>query len=233
MDDLEKKLLKQCDDEMPAVRQNALEALREHMLKQTPPRHFRDLVADFDNAMPPAKAEELQKKLAEFIKANAAGQKRDADQQREIAKLKADLKAALWIKANWKIIGAVTACLLVVVSGIWSYERYWSRSDAVNAGARATVASATWGEGWGEPVAAKLGGESWWLMFRGDTDASSYADSRGKPIEMRCMHLYASPALPDSGQYIKPSPRFLGIVTWPELATVCKPSPNRQADNAK
>jgi len=227
MDDLEKKMFLQFDDDMPAQRANALETLREYMLKKTPPRRFRDLVADFENAMSPAKAEELEKKLADYIKANAAAAKRDADQRREISRL----KAALWVKTNWKMVGAGAATLLVVVTGICAYERYWSRSDAVNAGLRATVAAATWGEGWGEPFASKIGGEPYWLMFRGDIDASNYSDSHGNPVEMRCLHLYAAPAEPDSGQYRKASPRnFLGWVNWPELAMQCKPSPNQRAD---
>jgi hypothetical protein len=225
MDDLTKKLFVQLDDDMPAVRANALEALREHLLKQTPPRTFRDLAADFDNAVPPARLEELDRQLADYIKANAAAQKRDAAQKREIA----TLKAALWIKVNWKISSAVAAGLRVLVAGVSAYERYWSRSDAVNAGLRSAVVSASWSEGWGEPVAARIGGEPYWLMFRGDTDESSYSDNRGNTVEMRCLHLYASPATPYSGQFFKPSPRnFLGWMTWPELAMQCKPSSNNQ-----
>lgn len=229
MDDREKNLFVQFDDDMPAVRANAFEALREHLKKAD--RKFRDLVADLDNAMPADKAAELEKQLADYVKANEAAQKRDAAQRREIA----TLKAALWVKVNWKISGAVAAGLLVVVSGIWSYERYWSRSDAVEAGLRAAVASAVWGEGWGEPFAAKIGGEPYWLMYRGDIDASSYSDGHGKTLEMRCLHLYAAPAEPyAAGQFLKPAPRdFLGWVRWPELAMRCKPSPNRQAENAK
>jgi hypothetical protein len=94
--------------------------------------------------------------------------------------------------------------------------------------------SASWGEGWGEPFAAKIGGEPWWLLYRGDTDASSYSDNRGNVIEMRCLHLYAAPATPYSSQFFKPSPRnFLGWVTWPELAMQCKPSPAQKADNSR
>ena len=74
MDDLEKKLFKQLDDEMPGVRANALEALREHLKKLG--RTFRDVLADLENAMPAAKAEELEKKLAEYVEANAKAQKR-------------------------------------------------------------------------------------------------------------------------------------------------------------
>jgi len=228
MDALEKKMFRQFDDDMPAQRANALETLREHLKKAG--RTFRDMVADFESAMSPDKAEELEKKLAEYIEANAKAQKRDAKQKRDIA----ELKAALWVKVNWKISGAVAAGLLVLGAGYWSYERYWSRSDAVNAGLRSAVASASWGEGWGEPFAGKIGGEPWWLMFRGDLDASSYSDNHGNPVEMRCLHLYASPAKPDSGQYLKPSPRnFLGWVSWPELEMQCKPSPNQRADSFK
>ena len=167
MDAHEKNLLVQCDDDMPGPRQNALEALREYRLNKTPPQTFRGLVADLDNAPSKEKAEELEKKLAEYIAANAKAAKRDADLTHKIA----TLKAALWVKTNWKMVGAGAAALLVVGVGGWAYERYWSRSDAVTAGLRATVASATWGEGWGEPFANKIGGEPYWLMFRGDIDA--------------------------------------------------------------
>jgi hypothetical protein len=225
MDDLERKLFQQLDDDMPAMRANAFEALREHLNKAG--RKFRDLVADFESAMPAAQFEELEQKLADYVKANATAEKRDASQRREIA----TLKTALWIKVNWKISGALAAGLLVLVAGYWGYERYWSRFDAVEAGLRAAVASAAWGEGWGEPFAAKIGGEPYWLMFRGDIDASSYSDGHGNALEMRCLHLYATPAHPYSSQFLKPSPRnLLGWVTWPELATQCKPSPNQRAD---
>jgi hypothetical protein len=228
MDDREKNLFVQLDDDMPGVRSNALEALREHLNKAG--RKFRDFVADLDNAVPAAKLEELEQKLADYVKANAAAQKRDASQTAEIKRL----KAALWVKVNWKISGAVAAGLLVLGVGCWSYQRYWSRTDAVNAGLRAAVASATWGEGWGEPVASKIGGESWWLMFRGDIDASSYSDNHGNPVEMRCLHLYAAAAQPYSSQFFKPSPRnFLGWMSWPEVAMQCKPSPIQKADNFK
>jgi hypothetical protein len=225
MDATERKIFLQLDDEMPGVRANAFEALREHLQKAG--RKFRDVVADLENAMPADKAAELESKLAEYIKANKAAQKRDATQRAEIK----TLKAALWVKVNWKICGALAAALLVVVTGVWSYERYWSRSESVNLGLRNFAASATWAEGWGEPFAARVGGEPWWLMFRGDLDASHYSNNHGNPVEMRCLHVYGSPALPDSGEYIKPSPwSFLGWMKWPELAVNCRRSPNQQAD---
>ena len=226
MDDLEKKLFSSFDDDMPGVRGNALEALREHLKSNG--RSFRDIVADLENAPPPARVEELEKKLGDYVSANAKAAKRDADLRREIA----TLKAALWVKTNWKVIGAIAAALLVVVIGGWAYGRYWSRGEAVDAGLRAAVAGATWAEGWSEPVAGRIAGEPWWLMFRGDLDASSFSDAQGRPIEMRCLHLYAAPATPDSGEYAKPRPRnFLGWVRWPELGIKCRPSPNQQADN--
>lgn len=227
MDDLEKKLFVQLDDDMPGQRTNALELLREQLKKAR--RSFRDIVADIENAVPKAQVEELEKKLTDYMTANTAAAKRDAAQRREIA----TLKAALWVKVNWKITGGVGAALLIIVTGYWAYDRYWSRSDAVEVGLRAVVAAAEWREGWSEPFAARVGGEPYWLMFRGDIDASHYSDNHGKPIEMRCLHLYAAPAQPASGEYFKPSPRFLGWVTWPELATQCKPFPSRIADNSR
>jgi hypothetical protein len=227
MDDLEKKFVLQLDDPMPGQRANALEMWREHLAKAG--RSFRDFIADLETALPKAKAEELEKKLADYMTANAAAAKRDAAQRREIA----TLKAALWVKVNWKMTGAVVAALLVGVIGDWAYERYWSRSEAVNAGLRATLDEATWGEGWSEPAASSIAGEPYWIMFRGNIDASSYSDSHGQPVDMRCLHLYAAPAQPDSGQYFKPSPRFLGWVKWPEVAMQCKPSPTQRADNSR
>lgn len=225
MDDLAKKLFVQLDDDMPGIRGNALDALREHLKKAG--RTFRDIVADIETALPLAKAEELEKKLADYMTANAAAARRDAAQRREIA----TLKAALWVKVNWKITGSVAAALLVAVTGYWAYERYWSRSDAVNAGLRAAVAEAAWGEGWSEPFVSRVGGEPYWLMLRGDIDASSYTDRHGRPVEMRCVHLYATPAQPDSGRYLRPPRNFLAWLNWPELAMQCRPSPNQQADN--
>jgi hypothetical protein len=226
MDDLEKKFVLQFDD-MPAVRQNAFEAWCEHRKKAG--LTFRDFIADLESALPKAKAEELEKKLADYITANAAAAKRDAAQRRDIA----TLKAALWVKTNWKMVGAVAAAMLVAVTGYWAYERYWSRSEAVNAGLRAALDEATWGEGWSEPTASRIAGEPYWLLFRGDVDSSSYSDSHGQPVDMRCLHLYAAPAEPDSGQYFKPSARLLGWVKWPEVAMQCKPSPTQRADNFK
>jgi hypothetical protein len=228
MDAIEKKYILQFDD-LPGVRQNAFEAWCEHLKKAG--RTFRDFVADVENAMPADKAAEREKTLAEYIEANEKAQKSNTKLSAEVARLKAELKAALWIKANWKIIGGVAAGLLVVMLGYWSYERYWSRSESVNLGVRNFAASSTWAEGWGEPFAARVGGEPWWLMFRGDLDASNYSDNHGNPVEMRCLHVYGSPAQPDSGEYIKPSPwNFLGWMKWPELAVYCRLSPDQQAD---
>jgi hypothetical protein len=214
MDDRTKKMVAQLDDEARGVRENTLESLYASGHK------FRDLVADYEDAK--ARAEELEPKLAEYKTANEAARRRNAE-----------LRAALWVKVNWKISSAIAAGLLVVGVCGWAYEHYWSYSEAVMAGLRASVASASWGEGWSDPLASRVGGEPWWLMFYGDIDASSFSDSRGNPIEMRCLHVYAVPAEPYApGQFMKPSPRnFLGWVSWPELAMHCKPSPNQRADN--
>src|SRR5260370_1230813 len=112
----------------------------------------------------------LEKKLFAQFDDDAPGVRQNAlESLREHLNI-AKLKAALWVKVNWKISGGVAASLLVLVTGYWSYDRYWSRSDAVNAGLRSAVASASWGEGWGEPFAGKIGGEPYWIMLRGDLD---------------------------------------------------------------
>lgn len=223
MDDLEKKLFVQLDDDMPGQRANALELLREHFKKVG--RSFREIVSDIESALPKAKVDELEKKLKDYMNVNAAAAQRDAAQRREIA----TLKAALWVKLNWRRIAEAGAVLAVAVVGYWAYDRYWSRSPAVNAALRETVESATWGEGLSEPVARMIAGQPYWVLFRGDVDSSSYSDGDGRPLQMRCLHLYAAPAVPDSGEYRRPSPRnFLGWIQWPELAMQCKPAPNNE-----
>jgi hypothetical protein len=220
MDDQERKLFGMLDSDFPGERSNALELLREELKKKG--RTFHQLAQELADSMSPAKVAELEKKLADYMAANAAAAKRDAALTREIA----TLKAALWVKLNRKTIGAVAAMLLVAVTGWWVYQRYWSRSEAVTAGLAAAVAAETWSEGLSAPVARTVGGEPYWLMFRGAIDASSYTDGHGRPVQMRCLHLYAAPAQPDSGQYFKPSTRnFLGRINWPELAVNCKPAP--------
>ena len=47
MDDVDRKMFAQLDDDMPAQRVNALEMLRERMNKATPPRKFRDIAAEW------------------------------------------------------------------------------------------------------------------------------------------------------------------------------------------
>ena len=48
MDDLERKLFLQLDDDTLDQRRNALEVLHEHLQKQK--RSFRDIIREFDDA---------------------------------------------------------------------------------------------------------------------------------------------------------------------------------------
>src|SRR5271155_2307564 len=73
MDNVERKMFAQLDDDMPAQRVNALEMLREHLKKKTPPRFFRDSVAEIEAAeKTAARGVELEKEVTALKQASAA-----------------------------------------------------------------------------------------------------------------------------------------------------------------
>jgi hypothetical protein len=132
-----KKMFLQFDDDMPAQRANALEMLREEMKKKTPPRFFRDMVADFENAIPPAKLAAVEKELADYKTANQTAKQANDDLTQENAKLRrevANLKALNAIRLNWKKIAAGVAVAALLCGG-W----YWWGPGAAAAEERERV----------------------------------------------------------------------------------------------
>ena len=112
---VEKKMFLQFDDDMPAQRVNALEMLREHLTKgrpQVPRSRRRSRKRDAAGQGRRAGIEAGRIHQGQCDGGRSAMQRNG----REIA----TLKAALWVKVNWKISGAVAAGLLVVVTGYWS-----------------------------------------------------------------------------------------------------------------
>jgi FtsZ-binding cell division protein ZapB len=236
MDDLGKKLFAQFDDPMPAQRCNALEALREHLLKQAPPQTFRDVLHEFESAVPKQKVEALEKELGDFKTANAqAKQANDALTQendrlrREVATWKTAARGAVAIRMHWKKLAAGVA-VLALLGGAY----YWWGPGAaaaverqrVNAAYRAALEKITWQEGQSGPVVGMVTGKPYWIMVRGEIE-TSHVDNAGRPVTLQCSHVFGVPATADwSGAYQPPELyNALGWLRWPERATVCKVAP--------
>src|ERR1700730_13488657 len=140
MDDLEKKIFLQFDDDMPAQRANALEMLREHMKKKTPARFFRDMMAEFENAIAPEKLAAVEKELADYKTWNAQGKQANDQLTQEAARLRREVaswKAIAALRVNWKKLAASVAAV-ALLGGAY----YWWGPAAVAAEERARVNAA-------------------------------------------------------------------------------------------
>jgi hypothetical protein len=233
MDDLEKKFFLQFDDPMPGQRANALEMWRDRNLKLDPPRTFRDVVHEFEGAISKAKAEALEKELADYKTANATAKqandtltRENATLRNEVARWKATAQAAVAIRVNWKKLAAGVA----VVALLGGAYYWWGPAAAaavererVNAAVRVAIEKIAWQEGEREPFVGMLAGKPHWVMVRGETE-TSHVDNQGRPVVLQCSHVFAAPAVADwSGAYQPPNLyNVLGWLKWPERATVCK-----------
>src|SRR5271157_4780730 len=115
MDDVERKMFAQLDDDMPGQRTNALELLREHMKKKTPPRFFRDMVREIEDAA--AAATKIAALEAQYIQAqqiNAQAQAAYNKLAADYAALRRRVSALLWIKQHWRRLAPAAAVPLLV-----------------------------------------------------------------------------------------------------------------------
>jgi hypothetical protein len=239
MDYREKKMFLQFDDDMPAQRANALEMLREEMKKKTPPRFFRDMVAEFENAVPPAKLAAVEKELADFKAANATAKQtndqltqRNTELTREVARWKATAQAAVAIRVNWKKLAAGVA-VVALLGGAY----YWwgpgaaaaEERERVNAFYRASLEKTAWQEGERGPLVGMIAGKPYWMMIRGETE-ETHVDNQGRPVVLQCSHVFAVPAVADwSGAYQPPKlSNLFGWFHWPERAKACKVAAAKQ-----
>jgi hypothetical protein len=191
MDDLEKKFFLQFDDPMPGQRANALELWRERNLKLDPPRTFRDVVHEFESAIPKAKVEALEKELADYKTWNTQGKQANDTLTQENAKLRrevANLKALNAIRVNWKKIAAGVA-VVALLGGAY----YWwgpgaaaaEERERVNAFYRASLEKTTWQEGERGPLVGMIAGKPYWMMVRGETE-ETHVDNQGRPVVLQC-----------------------------------------------
>jgi hypothetical protein len=201
MDDFAKKLFTQLDDDSPAVREKALDAFVKSL--KAAKQSFRDLLHEIEQGA------EAKQKCAEL----------DA---------KISRSRAPWVGRH-KL--KIALCAALPVAGLCGYERYarepWP--DSADAGLRSLARNAAWGDQFDKPFVTTVANKPLWVLLRGEINAASFADPKGNPVVMRCLHVFAVPAEPDSGEFRKVDPYgVLGWVRWPERIVHCQPSPDQK-----
>jgi len=122
-------------------------------------------------------------------------------------------------------------CATLLAVAIFGYEQYvvepWPAS--ADAALRSIARGATWGEWFDKPFVTTVAGKPMWVLLHGEIDASGFANTRGQTVVMRCVHVFAAPAEPDSGEYRSADPYLFSIwLRWPERAVQCQPSPDQK-----
>jgi hypothetical protein len=237
MDDFEKKLFVQLDDDSAAVREKALDALVKRL--KAAKQSFRDLLLVIEQgAEAQQKYAALDVQYQEAVQHNAQWEQRDQAMQQDIARLQhenaalrrrvAVQKSLAWLRFNRMKLGLGAALLACAIA---AYEKYavepWPA--AADAALRSLARGASWGEYFDKPFVATVAGKPMWVLLRGEIDASSYADTTGRKVVMRCVHVFAVPAEQDSGEYRSADPYLFAIwMRWPERLVNCQPSPDQK-----
>ena len=234
MDDMTKKLLAKCDSSFPGERVNALDLLYDHLQKIG--QKFSDLVHEFEQAIPAQKYADLEQLYNNAVKDNTAWAQRYSEQEKLLdstARQLAIYKHACRIKANWHALAsALAGATVLLAAAVFGYQRWtavpWP--DRGDADLRGIASNVTWGLSFDQPFIVTLAGRPYWLLLRGEVDASSYVDGSGRHVVMRCLHVFAAPADAASGQYRAPNPYGLfgfGWLQWPERYAACQKSPDQ------
>lgn len=238
MDDFDKKLFVQLDDDSPAVSEKALQTLAKRL--KASKQSFRDLLHEIEQgAEAQQKYAALDVQYQEALQHSAQWAQRDQAMQQDIARLQQEngalrrrvavQRTLSWFRFN-RMKLAVGSALLV--GSLITYERYlvepWPAS--ADAALRTIARSATWGQWFDKPfVAPSIAGKPIWVLLHGEIDADDFEDSTGQPVVMRCVHVFAAPAEPDSGEYRSADPYFFSLWRrWPERLVHCQPSPNQR-----
>ena len=75
-----------------------------------------------------------------------------------------------------------------------------------------------------DPVVMIAAGQPYWVIARFDANWS-HENASGAVVMVKCVHIYASPAVRDAGVFLKAHPYSLfgwGWISWPERGTSCK-----------
>jgi hypothetical protein len=222
-----KKLLGKCDSSFPGERVNALDLLYEHLQKigQT----FAGLVHEFEQAIPAQKYSDLEQLYNNAAQENAQWAQRCQQKEAALATAMRQvtlLKGMVWLRLNWGTLVAAGVLLFAVLYGYrWVTRPTWPAT--ADADLSRIVSHTTWGVGFDQPFIATVAGKPYWLLLRGEVKESGYVDNLNRPVAMRCLHIFASPADPDSGQYRAAQPYAWGMLQWPERLIDCQKSPDQ------
>lgn len=230
MDALAKKLFPQLDDDFPGVRVQAVDALHAHH-KQSGAT-FRGYLADIEQAE--AANHELPKLRADLAKAqqdNAAWLQRDTENNKEISALKRKLalrQGFEWLGRSCKYVVAGVTLLAVGWVIVWRVmQPPWP--EFADSGMRTLAQRTAWEPAaFDKPFISVINARPFWVLLRGEVDNTTFADSAGHPISMRCLHLFSVPAEAGNGVFLAPHPYALfgtGWLSWPERAKQCVPAP--------
>lgn len=153
-----------------------------------------------------------------------------------------------WDGAWWAIRGVfqlLTALVLLVGTG--NFTMHWPAyssapvlSEEHKIVFRMAAVLAPWKEGDTIPAIETVGDEKWWTFKRGVVETGTHVDGQNRPVERKCIYLYASKAIPspdprlttpskmkaeEPRYFLTASPYVLGIeyfVAWPEVARSCR-----------
>ena len=237
MDEFQKKLFVQLDDDGSAVREKALDTFVKSL--KAAKQSFRDLLHEFEQGAEAVKNyAELDVKYQEALAHNAQWTQRDQAMQQQVAQLQQEnaalkrrvaiAKTTSWLRRH-KVRAAVLAVLPVVA--VCAYYKYTIQPwpEAADAGLRSLAHNTAWGDWFDKPFVSTVGNKPLWVLLHGEINRSSFSDNKGRPVVMRCLHVFAIPAEPDSGAFLKVDPYgFFGWVRWPERVVQCQPSPDQK-----
>ena len=237
MNDVQKKLFAQLDDDAPGQRSAAVDALRKRGVK------FRALVQQIEQGEKYAVVEQeaarlrqdnaqLTRDLATYQAANAKAAAQYTADQATISQLRAALQRSgqpllsrvwLTLRMHPRISGGA-ALALVVALFVFVILRPVppvpepAMSDAAATQLASDVGEWHWSPDKVGPFVIQIAGAPWWVVTVGDQDASSFLDAYGQPVMLRCLRYFARPAVATFGEYVKPPP----VEQWAERGRECK-----------
>jgi hypothetical protein len=219
-----RKIFARLDSDTPGEREAAAHMLHAELKGRTAaPRSCVDLLNALDNNVEKSIYDAVALKLGQ-------AEQRIAELEQDNARLGKKLrvlKAVAFIQFHWPSWAAALAVVVMGALGAW---HWWTKTQgaderaAVDASLQQILeADQRWGVGYSKPIVVTAAGEKVWVILYGDTD-TGHTDSRGRPVTLHCLHLYAAPAIAESDSFRAPKPfgLFGWWLKWPERAALCR-----------
>jgi hypothetical protein len=237
MDDRAKKLFSQLDDPAAGQRAQALEML--HMHHEKNKTTFCDLlskiergeqyeVLDQEAAALRQQNAVLDGELTQYKEAVTKWQKHAAAMQSKLA----IASTIAWGRTTGRRLAAFAAVPLIALAVWQGYERYWPLPAGVQSGLQTIANGMEWGQGCGQAVVRRIGGQPYWILPCGRVDKTSHLTAQGRPVGLHCVDLYATAARSDSREYVNANPfgLFHWWIRWPRRASSCVPFDLEEAE---